>query len=175
MPIINLKLFGVVKQKKVYQKQKVRKYTTIVGEQIGICRYNLQKKRFEVYIQENEEFYAFTVESYKLQNLKYGTQLQNNKIVVCDEILPDVGNREINCLLDKYFIYLPFMAGIFCKGVLVFNNENGQNEFQLQRTTINWNHPLSKKYIKEYINNYEEIINEFRNIQLGKNREECNE
>lgn len=168
MPLINFNSFGVVKQKKVYQKQKTPKYTTIVGEQIGVCRYSMTRKRFEVFLLMTQEFYPFTVESYVLKNIKYSTQLINNKIIVCDEILPDVGNITINCLTDKYFIYLPFMAGIFCKGTLVNNNKTNEVEFQLRETTINWQHPVAKQYIKEYIANYEEIRNEFRRLQCNR-------
>lgn len=168
MPIINFSSFGVVKQKNVYKKQKTSKYTTIVGEQIGVCRYSIVRKRFEIFLLNTQEFYPFTVESYVLKNVKYSTELFNNKILVCDEILPDVGNKQINCLLNKYFIYLPFMAGIFCKGSLVMNNKTNVVEFQLKDTTINWSHPISKQYIKEYIANYEEIRNELRRLQYNK-------
>lgn len=168
MPIINFNSFGIVKQKKVYQKQKTPKYITIVGEQIGVCRYSMVRKRFEIFLLTTQEFYPFTVESYVLKNIKYSTQLFNNRILICDEILPDVGNRTVNCLLDKYFIYLPFMAGIFCKGVLVMNNKSNEVEFQLKDTTINWSHPISKQYIKEYIEHYEEIRNEFKRLQYNR-------
>ena len=172
MPIINFNSFNAIKPKKVYRKQKTPKYTTIQGEVIGICRYSLERKRFEVLVQELEEFFPFTIESYCLKNIKYCSQLQNNKIIVIDEILPDVGNNAINCMINKNFLYLPFMAGIFCKGVLVTNNINKTTEFQLQNTTIDWNNPIAKKYIKEYINNYEEIKNVFRKLQFGRIGEE---
>lgn len=170
MPTINFNSFSLIKPKRVYQKQKTPKYTTIVGEQIGVCRYSIVRKRFEIFLLSTQEFYPFTVESYVLKNIKYSTQLFNNKILVCDEILPDVGNKTINCLIDKYFVYLPFMAGIFCKGTLVTNNINNEVEFQLKDTTINWSHPVSKQYIKEYIANYEEIRNEFRRLQCNREK-----
>lgn len=168
MPVINFNSFSLIKPKRVYQKQKTPKYTTIVGEQIGVCRYSVVRKRFEIFLLTTQEFYPFTVESYVLKNVKYSTQLFDNKILVRDEILPDVGNNTINCLIDKYFIYLPFMAGIFCKGTLVTNNITKETEFQLKDTTINWKHPVSKQYIKEYIANYEEIRNEFRRLQCNR-------
>ena len=99
MPTINFNSFSLIKPKRVYQKQKTPKYTTIVGEQIGVCRYSIVRKRFEIFLLTTQEFYPFTVESYVLKNVKYSTQLFDNRILVRDEILPDVGNNTINCLI----------------------------------------------------------------------------
>lgn len=172
MPVINFNSFNTVKLSKVYRKQKTPKYTTIQREVVGICRYSVERERFEIFIKELEEFFPFTIESYDLKNIKFCSQLQNNKVVVVDEILPDVGNTPINCIKNRNFLYLPFMAGIFCKGTLVTNNINKETEFQLKYTTINWNNPIAKKYIKEYINNYEIIRNVFRKLQFDGIREE---
>ena len=59
MPTINFNSFSLIKPKRVYQKQKTPKYTTIVGEQIGVCRYSIVRKRFEI-------LQTFGIKNYKI-------------------------------------------------------------------------------------------------------------
>lgn len=153
-----------------HSKTTKEKLTSIIEKNvIAVCFFDLEKLWYVVPIdleklELKDRFYKFTPDSYKVKDGKtrYSTSIFDNKFISIDEI--NIIRRK-----DKVYdnnIYMPFMAGVLCKGNLIKNNITGFISFDLKNTSIDWRHPACKQSIKDYIKHYEEyksVIEKYRN------------
>lgn len=163
---------GFNKVKKQTKTIKEKLYTIVEKNIVAVCFFDLEKLWYVIPINfvtltlENC-FYKFTNESYfiKSDKPKYSTCIINNKFISVNEInYVKRGDKKYN---DN--IYMPFMAGVLCKGNLIKNNVTGIILFDLKDTKTDWKHQACKDSIKDYIKNYElykPIIERYKNGEI---------
>lgn len=154
-------IFNFNKPKQKREKQvKLSRYNIIESNCICVCNFTPTRGFFVINL-EQTKIYSFTIESFKIKKgKKYSIQLlDNNKRFLCI-----VDNKE-----DDYvdFAYIPFMAGVICKGDIVEDKfDNNKLKFNLKDTTTNWSLDVAANIARNYVKNYE---NNFIEIEKWKN------
>ena len=157
------------KVKKTINKPRELPYSVVERNVIAVCFFDLQRLWYVVPIdleklELRNEIYKFTNDSYKIKDgkRKYSTSIYNNKFLSIIEL--NTIQRKDKIYYDN--IYMPFMAGVLCKGNLIKEKKTGYILFDLKDTTTDWRNPACRESIKKYIVNYElykPIVEKYRN------------
>ena len=140
------------KQKRVVREKQPKPQKIIKRNVIGICHFNTDAL-WHIILLDDDSAYGFSKNSYLLRDKQYSIELINRKFNVIIRLKTDVPNLRKNTLP---FAYMPFMAGVICKGNIIL--ENDIEVFDLIDTSINWESSSAKEAIKDYIDNYERNV-----------------